>query len=57
MTMFTGTHLVEFLATVTAALAARAVRGWMKRRHEPTVSPVSDETRAHLAHEDDADHV
>lgn len=55
MRIFTGTHLVEFLASVTAALIARAAHAWFKRRHAPTVSPVSDHTRANLVKEDNDD--
>jgi hypothetical protein len=51
--IFTGAHLVEFLASVTAALLARAARAWFLRRHRPSVGPVSDETRAHLVKDDD----
>jgi hypothetical protein len=51
MAIFTGVHVVEFLASVTAALLARAARAWFKHRHAPSVGPVSDETRAHLLEE------
>jgi hypothetical protein len=30
--IFTGAHLIEFLASVTAALAAKAARAWWLRR-------------------------
>jgi hypothetical protein len=55
VTIFTGAHLVEFLASVTATLLAKAAHAWWKRRHAPTVSPVSDETRARLSVRDDDD--
>jgi hypothetical protein len=32
MAVFTGAHLIEFLASVTAALAAKAARAWWLRR-------------------------
>ena len=53
MAIFTGTHLVEFLASVTAALLARLARVWWTRKHEPSVTPVSDETRAQLVKDDE----
>jgi hypothetical protein len=55
MAIFTGAHLVEFLASVTATLLAKAAHAWWKRRHEPRVAPVSDETRARLGVTDDDD--
>jgi hypothetical protein len=55
MAIFTGAHLVEFFASVTAALIARAVRVWWVRKHEPSLTPVSEDTRAHLVADDNND--
>jgi hypothetical protein len=48
MTIFTGAHLIDFLAAVLVAIATRALRAFWRRRRPIAPGHVSDEKRAEL---------